>query len=77
MYKNNTVQYNTNPIQYSPIQSNTIQYSVPNEPEVISGIKSKVKKLHQEQDRVLGNILDDHKERKQMTKTAQGKAGKI
>ncbi|KAK0602029.1 hypothetical protein LWI29_029705 [Acer saccharum] len=42
--------------------------------EVISGIKSKVKKLHQEQDRVIENILDDHKERKRMTKTGQGKA---
>ena len=31
--------------------------------EVINEIKSKVKKLHQEQDRVLENILDDHKER--------------
>ncbi|KAK3199945.1 hypothetical protein Dsin_023360 [Dipteronia sinensis] len=48
--------------------------------DMISGMKSKLEKLHQdkeaaqEQDRVLENILDDHKERKRVTKTGQGKA---
>ncbi|KAI9185810.1 hypothetical protein LWI28_010857 [Acer negundo] len=42
--------------------------------EVISGMKSKVEKLHQEQDRILENILDEHIERKQTTKTGQGEA---
>ncbi|KAK4850904.1 hypothetical protein QYF36_010884 [Acer negundo] len=37
-------------------------------------MKSKVEKLHQEQDRILGNILDEHIERKQTTKTGQGEA---
>ncbi|KAL5735741.1 hypothetical protein ACOSQ2_030529 [Xanthoceras sorbifolium] len=42
--------------------------------EVISGMKSKIEKLHQQQDRVLGDILNEHKEQKQNTKTGQGKA---
>ncbi|KAK2639944.1 hypothetical protein Ddye_027739 [Dipteronia dyeriana] len=39
--------------------------------EVISGMKSKFQKLHQEQDRILGDIIDEHKERRQTTKTGQ------
>ncbi|KAL5802296.1 hypothetical protein ACOSQ4_030601 [Xanthoceras sorbifolium] len=42
--------------------------------EVITGMKSKFKKLHQEQDRILGDILNEHKDRKQNMKTGQGKA---
>ncbi|KAL5737441.1 hypothetical protein ACOSP7_030202 [Xanthoceras sorbifolium] len=42
--------------------------------EVITGMKSKFKKLHQEQDRILGDILNEHKDRKQNLKTGQGKA---
>ncbi|KAK3199944.1 hypothetical protein Dsin_023359 [Dipteronia sinensis] len=42
--------------------------------DVISGMESKLKKLHQEQDRILENILDEHKERKRTTKTGQGEA---
>ncbi|KAI9185330.1 hypothetical protein LWI28_006232 [Acer negundo] len=42
--------------------------------EVISGMKSKVEKLHQEQDRILENILDEHIERKRTMKTGQGEA---
>ncbi|KAL5735745.1 hypothetical protein ACOSQ2_030533 [Xanthoceras sorbifolium] len=41
---------------------------------VITGMKSKFKKLHQEQDRILGDILNEHKDRKQNMKTGQGKA---
>ncbi|KAL5803953.1 hypothetical protein ACOSQ3_030753 [Xanthoceras sorbifolium] len=37
-------------------------------------MKSKFKKLHQEQDRILGDILNEHKDRKQNMKTGQGKA---
>ncbi|KAK3199946.1 hypothetical protein Dsin_023361 [Dipteronia sinensis] len=42
--------------------------------DMISGMKSKLEKLHQEQDRILENILDEHKERKRTTKTGQGEA---
>ncbi|TXG67689.1 hypothetical protein EZV62_008964 [Acer yangbiense] len=45
--------------------------------EVISGMKSKVEKLHQEQDRILENILDEHKERKRTMKTGKGEGRKI
>ncbi|KAK0600460.1 hypothetical protein LWI29_015234 [Acer saccharum] len=42
--------------------------------EVISGMKSKFEKLHQERDRILGDIIDEHKERRQTTKTGQKEA---
>ncbi|KAK0600087.1 hypothetical protein LWI29_011491 [Acer saccharum] len=42
--------------------------------EVISGMKSKIEKLHQERDRILGDIIDEHKERRQTTKTGQKEA---
>ncbi|KAL5802300.1 hypothetical protein ACOSQ4_030605 [Xanthoceras sorbifolium] len=42
--------------------------------EVITGMKSKFKKLHQEEDRILGDILNEHKDRKQNMKIGQGKA---
>ncbi|KAK0600148.1 hypothetical protein LWI29_012127 [Acer saccharum] len=42
--------------------------------EVISGMKSKIENLHQERDRILGDIIDEHKERRQTTKTGQKEA---
>ncbi|TXG67686.1 hypothetical protein EZV62_008961 [Acer yangbiense] len=42
--------------------------------EVITGMKSKIEKLHQERDRILGDIIDEHKERRQTTKTGQKEA---
>ncbi|KAI9185535.1 hypothetical protein LWI28_008205 [Acer negundo] len=42
--------------------------------EVISGMKSKIEKLHQERDRIFGDIIDEHKERRQKTKTGQKEA---
>ncbi|KAL5802173.1 hypothetical protein ACOSQ4_030478 [Xanthoceras sorbifolium] len=42
--------------------------------EVISGIQLKFKKLHQEQDRILGDILKEHRQRKLNMETGQGKA---
>ncbi|KAK2638601.1 hypothetical protein Ddye_026396 [Dipteronia dyeriana] len=39
--------------------------------EVISGMKSKVEEIHQERDRILEDILDEHKERKRTVKTGQ------
>ncbi|TXG67687.1 hypothetical protein EZV62_008962 [Acer yangbiense] len=42
--------------------------------EVITGMKSKIEKLHQERDRILGDIIDEHKERRQTAKTGQKEA---
>ncbi|KAL5737432.1 hypothetical protein ACOSP7_030193 [Xanthoceras sorbifolium] len=42
--------------------------------EVITGMKSKAEKLHQQRDRILEDILNEHRERKQNTKTGQREA---
>ncbi|KAL5737436.1 hypothetical protein ACOSP7_030197 [Xanthoceras sorbifolium] len=42
--------------------------------EVITGMKSKAEKLHQRRDRILEDILNEHRERKQNTKTGQREA---
>lgn len=44
--------------------------------QLISGIKSKLEKLHQDSDKILQNIINEHTERKATGKCSAGKAEK-
>lgn len=41
---------------------------------VVSGLRPKLEKIHQKMDKMLENIVNEHKVREAMTKTGKGKA---